>query len=68
LKLPGSITNPQLTGARFLLTPGRKYEDSVKRFQPYDRLQEPNEDAGKQEPNSLLEGSVTNRDEKRCLH
>jgi hypothetical protein len=45
LEMPGSITNPQLVGARFLLTPGRKYEDSVKQFQPYHRLQEPNEDA-----------------------
>ncbi len=27
--------------ARFLLKPGRAYEDAVKRFSPYDRMQEP---------------------------
>jgi uncharacterized protein YecE (DUF72 family) len=45
MAMPGSITNPQLVGARFLLAPGRKYDASVKLFEPYDRLQEPNEDA-----------------------
>jgi uncharacterized protein YecE (DUF72 family) len=29
------------TIARALLKPGRKYEDAVRRFQPYDRVQEP---------------------------
>jgi uncharacterized protein YecE (DUF72 family) len=29
------------TVARALLKPGRKYEDAVRRFQPYDRVQEP---------------------------
>lgn len=38
--LPGSRTNPQLVAARFLLKPGRKNEDAVKTFQPYDRVQE----------------------------
>jgi len=47
MALPGSRTNPQLTAARFLLKPGRKYEDAVKAFQPYDRTQEVNEDARK---------------------
>jgi len=42
---PGSITNPNLVAGRFLLKPGRKFEDSVKLFQPYDRIKEPNEDA-----------------------
>lgn len=43
--LPGSQTNPDLTAARFLLKPGRKYEEAVKAFAPYDRTQEINEDA-----------------------
>ena len=40
LALPGSRTNPQLVAARFLLQPGRKYEQAVKAFEPYDRLRE----------------------------
>ena len=45
MALPGSRTNPQLLAARFLLKPGRKYEEAVKAFQPYDKVQEPNPDA-----------------------
>jgi len=41
LAIVGSKTVPQLTPARFLLTPGRKYEDAVKLFSPYDRIREP---------------------------
>ena len=40
ISLPGSRTHPALVAARFLLKPGRKYEEAVKRFQPYDRVQE----------------------------
>jgi uncharacterized protein YecE (DUF72 family) len=45
MRMPGSLTNPNLVGARFLMTPGRKYDESLKLFQPYDRLREPDEDA-----------------------
>jgi uncharacterized protein YecE (DUF72 family) len=45
LALPGSRTNPSLVAARFLLKPGRQYEDAVKLFQPYDRVKEPNPEA-----------------------
>ena len=38
--LPDSRTHPELCAARFLLKPGRKYEDAVKRFSPYQRVQE----------------------------
>jgi hypothetical protein len=41
LELPGSFTNPEFFAARFLLKPGRKYEEAVKRFSPYASLQEP---------------------------
>ncbi len=47
LALPGAFTNPELVAARFLLKPGRKYEDAVKSFQPYNKTQEINEDARK---------------------
>jgi uncharacterized protein YecE (DUF72 family) len=42
LALPGSRTHPALCGARFLLKPGRRYEEAVKMFSPYDRVQDPN--------------------------
>jgi len=45
MALPGSRTNPNLCAARFLLKPGRKYEEAVKTFQPYNKVQEPYPDA-----------------------
>jgi len=45
MALTDSQTNPALTAARFLLKPGRKYEDAVKIFQPYDKVKEPYPDA-----------------------
>ena len=40
MALPGSRTNPDLVAARFLLKPGRKYEQAVKAFEPYDSIKE----------------------------
>jgi uncharacterized protein YecE (DUF72 family) len=40
LDLPGTFP-ADFTIARALLKPGRKYEDAVRRFEPYDRVQEP---------------------------
>jgi hypothetical protein len=57
MALPGSRTNPQLAAARFLLKPGRKYEDAKKAFQPYDRTQEVNVDARKAGAILLKEGA-----------
>ena len=45
MTMPGSRTNPRLVVARFLLKPGRKYEEAVTAFQPYDKLKEPNPEA-----------------------
>jgi len=44
LALAGSITNPEFAGARFLLKPGRKYQEAVDLFLPYDKLKEPYEE------------------------
>jgi len=44
LSLPGSQTTPDLMIARFLLKPGRRYEDAVKLFSPYNRLKDPYEE------------------------
>jgi uncharacterized protein YecE (DUF72 family) len=41
LALPGSCTSPEFFGARLLLKPGRKYEEAVKQFSPYDRIKDP---------------------------
>jgi len=45
MAMPGSRTNPDLAAARFLLKPGRRYEQAVKTFEPYDSIKEENPDA-----------------------
>ena len=45
LMMPGSRSAQDLCAARFLLKPGRKYEDAVKLFAPYDRIKEPDANA-----------------------
>jgi uncharacterized protein YecE (DUF72 family) len=40
MAIPGSRTNPDRIAARFLLKPGRKYEQAVKTFEPYDSIKE----------------------------
>jgi uncharacterized protein YecE (DUF72 family) len=45
MAMPGSRTNPELTAARFLLKPGRKYAEAVKPFEPYDQTKEVNDEA-----------------------
>jgi len=56
MALAGSRTNPNLAAARFLLKPGRKYEDAVKTFQPYDKIRDVNDDARRAAAALLLEG------------
>lgn len=38
---PGSRPNPDCFGARFLLRPGRRYEEAVRLFSPYDQVRDP---------------------------
>jgi hypothetical protein len=45
MALPGSRTAPDLVAARFLLKPGRKYEQAVQTFEPYDSIKEENPEA-----------------------
>jgi uncharacterized protein YecE (DUF72 family) len=45
MALPQSRTNPNLVAARFLLKPGRRYEEAVKAFEPYDSTKEENPEA-----------------------
>jgi uncharacterized protein YecE (DUF72 family) len=44
MDLPGSFT-ADFAAARFLLKPGRYYEQAVEKFQPYSEVKEPNLDA-----------------------
>ena len=44
LQLEDSFT-ASFTGARFLLTPGRKYQEAVDSFSPYDQVQQVDADA-----------------------
>ena len=56
MALPASRTNPKLIAARFLLKPGRKYEEAVKTFQPYDKVKEPYPDARASGRAMIVEG------------
>jgi uncharacterized protein YecE (DUF72 family) len=40
LALPGSRTHPDTVAARFLLRCGRRYEEAVRLFKPYDEVKE----------------------------
>ncbi|MGA3265878.1 MAG: DUF72 domain-containing protein [Verrucomicrobiota bacterium] len=61
MALPGSRTNPILIAARFLLKPGRKYEEAVKTFQPYDKVKEPNPEARAAGKKLISEGGKAGR-------
>jgi uncharacterized protein YecE (DUF72 family) len=61
MALPGSRTNPDRIAARFLLKPGRKYDDAVKAFQPYDSTKEINDDARKAGASLVAEGKQNSR-------
>jgi uncharacterized protein YecE (DUF72 family) len=41
LAMPGSLSSPDFLGARLLLRPGRKYEEAVKLFSPYQSIKDP---------------------------
>ena len=41
----GTLTNDAFTAARFLLKPGRTYEEAVQAFSPYASIKEPNDEA-----------------------
>jgi uncharacterized protein YecE (DUF72 family) len=68
MALPGSRTNPQLVAARFLLKPGRKYEEAVKTFQPYDRVREPNPEARAAGRALVAEGQAAGPERKTFIY
>jgi hypothetical protein len=68
MALPGSTTNPNLVAARFLLKPGRRYEEAVKTFQLYDKVKEQNPDP-RAAGNSLnAEGKSAELDRKAFIY
>lgn len=57
LELPDCRTHPALVAARFLLKPGRKYEEAVRTFQPYDQTREINLEARQAGARLIAEGT-----------
>jgi len=56
--LAGSVTSSKLVGARFLLRPGRTYEQAVKAFSPYNRIQDAYPD-GRQAAANLIKQAIS---------
>jgi uncharacterized protein YecE (DUF72 family) len=68
LALEHSRTNPALVVARFLLKPGRRYEEAVKLFEPYDRTAERVEEARHAGRTLILEGKQAGPDRKTFIY
>lgn len=66
--MAGSLTNPALCGARFLLKPGRKYQEAVDLFSPYDRVKEPNTEARAAGTKLIKEGAATDGKRKTLIY
>jgi uncharacterized protein YecE (DUF72 family) len=63
MALPGSRPHPALVAARFLLAPGRFYENAISGFEPFDSLKEVNDEARSAASALMEEG--TNTPERR---
>jgi hypothetical protein len=68
IALPGSRTTPNLCAARFLLRPGRNYEEAVKTFQPYDKVKEPNPEARAAGRALIAEGKAAGQKRKTFIY
>ena len=68
MALEGSRTNPQLAAARFLLKPGRKYEDAVNAFKPYDRVKDKNPEARAAGKALIAEGKEAGQKKKTFIY
>ena len=66
--LAGSMTNPRLCGARFLLKPGRKYQEAVDLFSPYDRVQDPNPEARAAAATLIKDGAASGPERKTLIY
>jgi len=68
MALAGCRTSPRLVAARFLLKPGRKYDEAVKTFQPYDRVREPNLEARAAGQALVAEGKAAGSERKTFIY
>jgi len=68
MALEGSRTNPRLAAARFLLKPGRKYEDAVNTFKPYDRVKDENPEARAAGKALIAEGKEAGQRKKTFIY
>ncbi len=78
MALSGNQTASNLVAARFLLKPGRKYEEAVKSFEPYGETKEVNPEArasgaaliraGKKHPKQRTFLFINNRLEGNALN
>lgn len=68
MTLPGGVTNSHLVAARFLLKPGRKYEEAVKTFQPYDRVKEEYPEARQAGRKLIAEGKQAGNHRKTFIY
>ena len=66
LALSGSVTNSEFAPMRLLLRPGRRYEEAVKLFSPYDRLKEPQPE-GRAAAGQLIRATRTTGQPKRVF-
>jgi uncharacterized protein YecE (DUF72 family) len=67
MAMAGSRTNPNLTAVRFLLKPGRKYEEAVSLFAPYDSVKEENPEARAAGKALIVEGKTAGPERKTFL-
>jgi len=68
MALEGSQTNPNLSAARFLLKPGRKYDEAVNLFQPYDKVTEAYPEARAAGAALVKEGIEAGPDRKTMIY
>jgi uncharacterized protein YecE (DUF72 family) len=68
MALEGSRTNPDLVAARFLLKPGRRYEEAVKMFEPYDGVKEENPQARAAGKTLIAEGKAAGPKRKTFVY
>ncbi len=68
MTLPGCRPNPRLVAARFLLKPGRRYEQAVNAFAPYTQVQEPNLEARAAGAELIAEGQAAGPGRKTLIY
>ena len=68
MALRASRTAANLCGARFLLTPGRKYQEAVDLFSPYDEVKEPSPEARAAGARLIQEGLAAGGQRKTFIY